>query len=94
LAFEFSPQDPSIIYVAEQRDVVKVIDTGAQQSTFIDISSQSANFRFGSVNNIQDRGLLDIALDPKFGQLGPNGQPGDHNYVYAFAGCRRKATTL
>ena len=71
LSFKFSPQDPSLIYVAEKGGVIKVfdVDTGAQQSTFIDISSK--------VNNIQDRGLLDIALDPNFGQPG-------HNYVYAF----------
>ena len=62
LSFKFSPQDPSLIYVAEKGGVIKVfdVDTGAQQSTFIDISSK--------VNNIQDRGLLDIALDPNFGQ--------------------------
>ena len=62
LAFEFSPQDPSLIYVAEKGGVIKVfdVDTGAQQSTFIDISSK--------VNDIQDRGLLDIALHPDFGQ--------------------------
>ena len=66
LSFKFSPQDPSLIYVAEKGGVIKVfdIDTGAQQSTFIDISSK--------VNNIQDRGLLDIALDPNFGQQGHN----------------------
>ena len=62
LAFEFAPQNPSLIYVAEKGGVIKVFDvnTGAQQSTFIDISSK--------VNNIQDRGLLDIALHPNFGQ--------------------------
>ena len=77
LAFEFAPQDPSLIYVAEKGGVIKVfnVDTGAQQSTFIDISSK--------VNNIQDRGLLDIALHPDFGQPVQPGQP-EHNYVYAF----------
>ena len=71
LAFEFAPQNPSLVYVAEKGGVIKVfnVNTGAQQSTFIDISSK--------VNNNQDRGLLDIALDPNFGQPG-------HNYVYAF----------
>ena len=70
LAFEFAPQNPSLAYVAEKDGVIKVVDvdTGAQ-STFIDISSK--------VNVAQDRGLLDIALDPHFGQ--PN-----HSYVYAF----------
>ena len=77
LAFEFAPQDPSLIYVAEKGGVIKVVnvDTGAQQSTFIDISSK--------VNNNEDRGLLDIALDPDFGQPVQPGQP-EHNYVYAF----------
>ena len=77
LAFEFAPQDPSLIYVAEKGGVIKVfdVDTGAQQSTFIDISAK--------VNNAQDRGLLDIALHPNFGQPVQPGQP-EHNYVYAF----------
>ena len=61
LAFEFAPQDPSLVYVAEKGGVIKVfnVNTGAQQSTFIDISSK--------VNDNQDRGLLDIVLDPNFG---------------------------
>ena len=80
LAFEFAPpnpQNPSPIYVAEKGGVIKVfnVNTGAQQSTFIDISSK--------VNNIQDRGLMDIALHPNFGQPVQPGQP-EHNYVYAF----------
>ena len=77
LAFEFAPQDPSLIYVAEKGGVIKVfnVNTGAQQSTFIDISSK--------VNDIQDRGLIDIALHPNFGQPVQPGQP-EHNYVYAF----------
>ena len=64
LAFEFAPQDPSLIYVAEKPGVIKVfdIDTGALQSTFIDISAK--------VNDAQDRGLLDIALDPNFRRQG------------------------
>ena len=77
LAFEFAPQDPSLIYVAEKRGVIKVvnIDTGAQKSTFIDISSK--------VNSVVDRGLMDIALHPHFGEPVQPGQP-EHNYVYAF----------
>ena len=77
MAFEFAPQDPSLIYVAEKGGVIKVfnVNTGAQQSTFIDISSK--------VNNTQDRGLLDIALHPDFGKPVQPGQP-EHNYVYAF----------
>ena len=77
LAFEFAPQNPSLIYVAEKGGVIKVfnVNTGAQQSTFIDISSK--------VNDNQDRGLLDIVLDPNFGTPVQSGQP-EHNYVYAF----------
>ena len=77
LAFEFARHDPSLIYVAEKGGVIKVfnVNTGAQQSTFIDISSK--------VNNIQDRGLMDIVLHPNFGQPVQPGQP-EHNYVYAF----------
>ena len=77
LAFVFAPQDASLIYVAEKGGVIKVfnVNTGAQRSTFIDISSK--------VNDIQDRGLLDIALHPNFGQPVLPGQP-EHNYVYAF----------
>lgn len=71
IAFEFAPQDPSVMYVAEKGGVIKVVDTDTgQQSTFIDISPK--------VNDIQDRGLMDIALHPDFGKgVG-------RDYVYAF----------
>ena len=77
VAFQFAPQNPSLLYVAEKDGLIKVFNvvTGAQQSTFVDIRSK--------VNNAQDRGLLDIALDPRFGQPVQQGQP-EHNYVYAF----------
>ena len=77
LALEFAPQDPSLAYVAEKGGVIKVINvnTGATQSTFIDISSK--------VNSSTDRGLMDIAFSPDFGQPVLPGQP-EHNYVYAF----------
>ena len=76
IAFEFAPHDPSLIYIAEKGGVIKVFDTDTgAQSTFIDISSE--------VNNIQDRGLMDIALHPDFGTPVEPGQP-EHNYVYAF----------
>ena len=76
IAFEFAPNDPSKIYIAEKGGVIKVFDTSTgAQSTFIDISS--------NVNNIQDRGLMDIALHPDFGTPVEPGQP-EHNYVYAF----------
>ncbi len=77
LAFEFSPHNPSLVYVAEKGGVIKVFDvnTGARRSTFIDISPK--------VNDIQDRGLLDIALHPDFGTPVQPGQQ-EHNYLYAF----------
>ncbi|WP_141562702.1 PQQ-dependent sugar dehydrogenase, partial [Mycobacterium neglectum] len=77
MAFEFAPHDPSLIYVAEKGGVIKVfnVDTGVQQAIFIDISSK--------VNDIQDRGLLDIVLHPNFGQPVQPGQP-EHNFIYAF----------
>ncbi|MGF1651145.1 MAG: PQQ-dependent sugar dehydrogenase [Hyphomicrobiaceae bacterium] len=57
---EFAPQNPSLAYIAEKRGIVKVVDmqNGQAVSTFLDIRSQ--------VNDIQDRGLLDIALHPDF----------------------------
>ncbi|MGV0852184.1 PQQ-dependent sugar dehydrogenase, partial [Mycolicibacterium phlei] len=77
LSFEFSQQSPNLIYVAEKGGVIKVFDieTGAQVSTFVDISAK--------VNNIQDRGLMDIALHPDFGKEVQPGEP-EHNYLYAF----------
>ena len=70
IAFEFSPHDPSVIYIAEKGGVITVFDTETgEKSTFINISPE--------VNNIQDRGLMDIALHPDFGEEGSN-------YVYAF----------
>jgi glucose/arabinose dehydrogenase len=76
IAFEFAPHDPSLLYIAEKGGFIKVFDTDTgQQSTFIDISSK--------VNDIQDRGLMDIALHPDFGTPVQPGQP-EHNYVYAF----------
>ncbi len=67
--FEFAPQDRNLVYVAEKAGVVKVAnaETGSVVSTFMDISDQ--------VNDRQDRGLLDIALDPNFP---------DNPFVYAF----------
>ncbi|WP_131815673.1 lectin-like domain-containing protein [Mycolicibacterium flavescens] len=77
LSFEFSRHDPSLIYVAEKGGTIKVFDIGSgnKVSTFVDISAK--------VNNIQDRGLMDIALHPNFGQPVPPGAP-EHNYLYAF----------
>jgi glucose/arabinose dehydrogenase len=67
--FAFAPADPSRMYIAEKGGVVKVADVQSGQvlSTFMDISAQ--------VNDRQDRGLLDIELDPNFP---------DSPYIYAF----------
>lgn len=78
IAFEFAPHDPSVLYIAEKGGVIKVVDTDnptAPATTFVDISN--------AVNNIQDRGLMDIALHPDFGTPVAPGEP-EHNYVYAF----------
>lgn len=72
---EFAPNslqpnaNSGIAYVAEKGGRIVVVDTATGQnlSEFIDISDQ--------VNNRQDRGLLDIALDPNFP---------DNPFVYAF----------
>ena len=54
----FSP-DGRNTYIAEKSGIVKVAREGQIQSTpFIDISQQ--------VNNVRDRGLLDIAVHPDF----------------------------
>jgi glucose/arabinose dehydrogenase len=71
IAFEFAPHEESLLYIAEKGGVIKVVDVDTgQQSTFIDISQ--------NVNDEGDRGLMDIALHPDFGEEGA------HNYVYAF----------
>ena len=69
ITFEFAPQDPSLIFIAEKGGRIRVFDqdTGSFLPDFVDLSAK--------VNDNQDRGLLDIAFHPDF----PN-QP----YVYAF----------
>ena len=69
IRFEFAPQDPSLLYIAEKGGVIKVfdLDTHSFLPNLIDLSAK--------VNDAQDRGLLDIALDPNFTQ---------HPYIYAF----------
>ena len=69
IRFEFSPQDPSLLYIAEKGGVIKVfdIDTGSFLPDLLNLSAK--------VNDIQDRGLMDIAFHPNFPQ-----QP----YIYAF----------
>jgi len=60
IAFDWSP-DSRLMFIAEKGGVVKVFVNGVLQATpFIDISAQ--------VNNIGDRGLLELAVDPFFGQ--------------------------
>ena len=57
-SFAFSP-DGRNMYIAEKGGVVRIQRDGVLQSnSFIDISAQ--------VNNIRDRGLLDIAVHPDF----------------------------
>ncbi len=60
LAMEFGPQDSSLLYVAEKGGMIRVFDTqtNAFKADFIDLTA--------TVNNIQDRGLLDIAFHPDF----------------------------
>ena len=70
ITFEWSPLDPSIIYVGEKVGAIKVYNasTGAFIDTFIDIRDE--------VNDFGDRGLLDMAIDPNFSAVRP--------YIYAF----------
>ncbi|NJL20458.1 MAG: hypothetical protein HC895_06005, partial [Leptolyngbyaceae cyanobacterium SM1_3_5] len=58
--FDWTPSG-NLMFIAEKGGVVKVVGSAGLQSTpFIDISSQ--------VNNVADRGLLGLAIDPLFGQ--------------------------
>ncbi len=65
----FMPTDLTRAYVAEKGGIIKIMDTttGTQVATLMDLS--------GVVNNVQDRGLLDIVLNPNF--------PAEP-YLYAF----------
>ena len=69
IAMEFSPNDSSIVFIAEKGGKVRVFDTDTDsfQADFLDLST--------IVNERQDRGLLDIAFHPNFP---------DEPYVYAF----------
>jgi glucose/arabinose dehydrogenase len=68
ISMEFSPVNSNLIFVAEKAGLVKTIDTTTGQvSTILNIQSQ--------VNNIQDRGLLDIAIHPDLA---------NSPYLYAF----------
>jgi glucose/arabinose dehydrogenase len=58
VAAQFSP-DGRNMYIAEKSGLVRVVRDGVMQATpFIDIGLQ--------VNNVRDRGLLDIAIHPNF----------------------------
>ena len=62
--FDWTP-DGRLMFIAEKGGLVKVYDTtlggtSPQATPFIDISSQ--------VNNVSDRGLLGLEIDPFFGQ--------------------------
>ena len=69
MAFEFAPQDPSLVFVAEKGGRIRVFDLDSNSflPDFIDLTAK--------VNNVADRGLMDIALHPNFPEL---------PYVYAF----------
>ena len=69
IAFEFAPQDSSLVYIAEKNGTIKLFDTDTNSflPDFLDLT--------GAVNNVQDRGLMDMELHPNF--------PADP-YIYVF----------
>ena len=68
IRFVFSPLDGHHAYVAEKPGEILLADMATGQTTLVaDLRDQ--------VNDHLDRGLLDIALDPNFGQNG---------FIYAF----------
>jgi glucose/arabinose dehydrogenase len=63
IAFKQDPSDPETQYVGEQRGVIRVIRSGAVQSTpFLNISSL--------IQCCSERGLLGIAFPPDYGATG------------------------
>ena len=67
--FEFSPVDPSRVYVAEKGGTVKVANLqDGTATTLLDLRAR--------VNDYGDRGLLDVALHPDFAKNG---------FIYVFA---------
>jgi len=58
ISFEFSPINPNLAYVAEKSGVIELYDlnSGTLVSNVLDITAQ--------VNNVSDRGVMDIALHP------------------------------
>lgn len=69
ISFEFLPNNADHVIIADKSGLITIsnIATGASVSTLIDLSPE--------VNNIQDRGLLDIALNPDLE---------NNPYLYAF----------
>jgi glucose/arabinose dehydrogenase len=69
IAFEFSTTNDNHMYLAEKTGLISLYDytTGERLNTLIDLSPE--------VNNIQDRGLLDIAIHPDVE---------NNPYLYAF----------
>ena len=60
MAFEFAPQDLSLVFIAEKSGVMWVfdLDTGNFLPDFVDLTPE--------VNGSFDRGLIDIAFHPNF----------------------------
>lgn len=58
ISFEFSPINANRIFVAEKAGVIRLFDleSGAEVREVLDITAQ--------VNNVSDRGVMDIALHP------------------------------
>ncbi len=69
IAFEWSPFDDSLMFVAQKDGRIRLLDTsdGSDLGDLIDLSAE--------VNNRQDRGLLDIALHPDLA---------NNPYIYVF----------
>ena len=69
ISIEFSKTNTNLVYIAEKGGVIKIADlsTGAAPQTILDISSK--------VNENQDRGLIDIAINPNLAA---------NPYLYAF----------
>ncbi|MGE0743915.1 MAG: Ig-like domain-containing protein [Rhodospirillales bacterium] len=69
MRLEFSPHDPSIVFIPQKDGVLRVfdLDTGTYLPNFVNLSAE--------VNHAADRGLMDIAFHPDFA---------NNPYLYAF----------
>ena len=68
IKIEFPPFNANLVYVAEKGGVIKLVNiTTGVTNTVADFSAK--------VNDVQDRGLMDIVLDPNFVS---------NRYIYAF----------